>query len=170
MVDFSSETDKGTVFSAVQDYIQSHELSIDKKDDERPWGGFFVIENTSLKTFIHHFFPEHNLSNNRQQQALSPKILLVQPGKRLSWQYHYRRSEVWKVVNGPVGIILSDDDDQTSVQSFSTGEVITIDQGQRHRLVGLKNWAVIAEIWQHTDPDNPSDEDDIVRLDDDFGR
>ena len=49
------------------------------------------------------------------------------------------------------------------------GEII-LQQGERHRLVGLSDYAVIAEIWQHTDATNPSDEDDIVRLQDDFGR
>ena len=39
-----------------------------------------------------------------------------------------------------------------------------------HRLVGLSNWGIIAEIWQHTDPEKPSDEEDIVRVQDDFGR
>lgn len=170
MVEFSSNANKTTVFSSVQDYIQSLELSIHKKNDERPWGGFFVIDDSSLKTFIHHFFPGYNTTNNGKSQMLSPKILLVQPEKRLSWQYHHRRSEVWKIVKGPVGVVMSDDDHQTPVQSFNTGEVITIYQGQRHRLVGLQEWGVIAEIWQHTDPSNPSDEDDIVRLDDDFGR
>jgi mannose-6-phosphate isomerase len=43
-------------------------------------------------------------------------------------------------------------------------------QGERHRLVGLEDWGVIAEIWQHTDASNPSDESDIVRVQDDFGR
>jgi hypothetical protein len=42
--------------------------------------------------------------------------------------------------------------------------------GQRHRLIGLDQWGVVAEIWQHTDSENPSDESDIVRLQDDFGR
>ncbi|MCU0327251.1 MAG: phosphoheptose isomerase, partial [Spirosomaceae bacterium] len=40
----------------------------------------------------------------------------------------------------------------------------------RHRLVGVNEWGIIAEIWQHTDPKNPSDENDIVRVQDDFGR
>jgi hypothetical protein len=43
-------------------------------------------------------------------------------------------------------------------------------QGERHRLVGLDAQAIIAEIWQHTDASHPSDEDDIVRVQDDFGR
>ena len=43
-------------------------------------------------------------------------------------------------------------------------------QGERHRLVGLKEWGIIAEIWIHTDANHPSDENDIVRLQDDFKR
>jgi hypothetical protein len=48
--------------------------------------------------------------------------------------------------------------------------VITLKKGERHRLIGLSGWGKVAEIWQHTEPDNPSDEDDIIRLQDDFGR
>jgi len=65
---------------------------------------------------------------------------------------------------------LSDDDNQSEVQTFKTGDLITIGRGQRHRLVGLDHWGVVAEIWQHTDKTNPSDEEDIVRLEDDYGR
>ena len=35
----------------------------------------------------------------------------------------------------------------------------TLEKGERHRLVGLSDWGKIAEIWQHTDPNNPSNED-----------
>ena len=45
-----------------------------------------------------------------------------------------------------------------------------MEMGERHRLVGLENWGVVAEFWQHTDPDHPSDEDDIVRVQDDYKR
>ena len=55
-------------------------------------------------------------------------------------------------------------------KKLETGEVIRLQQGERHRLVGLDGWGMIAEIWQHTDPQKPSDEDDIVRVQDDFGR
>jgi hypothetical protein len=43
-------------------------------------------------------------------------------------------------------------------------------KGERHRLIGLDDYGVIAEIWQHIDTENPSDEDDIVRVQDDYGR
>ncbi len=51
------------------------------------------------------------------------------------------------------------------------GEIIKLKVGERHRLVGLPGgWGAVAEIWQHTDPDNPSNEEDIVRLKDDYNR
>ena len=48
-----------------------------------------------------------------------------------------------------------------------TGDQIKLKKGERHRLIGLTDYAVLAEIW-HTDPNNPSDENDIVRLSDDY--
>jgi mannose-6-phosphate isomerase len=53
---------------------------------------------------------------------------------------------------------------------LSVNDQITLKQGERHRLMGLSGWAVIAEIWQHTDANKPSNEYDIVRVQDDFGR
>ncbi len=55
------------------------------------------------------------------------------------------------------------------VELFS-GDKTSIALGQRHRLIGLYDWTVVAEIWQHQDPQNPSDENDIVRVEDNFGR
>ena len=101
---------------------------------------------------------------------LSPKILVVAPEQRLSWQYHHRRAEIWRVIQGPVGVATSDDDEQSNVRSMGAGESITLKQGERHRLVGLQSWGILAEIWQHTDAKSPSDENDIVRVQDDFGR
>ena len=41
--------------------------------------------------------------------------------------------------------------------------------GERHRLIGLEDYGIVAEIWQHTDSVH-SDEEDIVRVQDDFKR
>ena len=101
---------------------------------------------------------------------LSPKILVVAPGKRLSWQYHHRRAELWRVVQGQAGVIRSENDIQGELEILNLGDLVTLKQGERHRLIGLDDFAVIAEIWQHTDSNHPSDEDDIVRVEDDFGR
>ena len=53
---------------------------------------------------------------------------------------------------------------------YNQGDQIKLKQGERHRLIGLDDFGVVSEIWQHTCRDNPSDEDDIVRLSDDYGR
>jgi hypothetical protein len=64
----------------------------------------------------------------------------------------------------------SDNDQEGALEVLNEGDQVRLQQGERHRLVGLDSLALVAEIWQHTDPQNPSDEDDIVRVSDDFGR
>jgi len=67
-------------------------------------------------------------------------------------------------------VVTSETDQEGTLQTLKIEEVIRLQQGQRHRLVGTEGWGMVAEIWQHTDAHNPSDENDIVRLQDDFGR
>lgn len=161
---------KSEVFEAVAAQLAEQGFSIVKQDQTRPWGGFFVINEDQTPQFAATYFPTVELSSIQITQKLSPKILLVAPEKRLSWQYHHRRAEIWRVVSGTVGVVKSDTDEETEVQSYQPSDLITLRQGERHRLVGLSGWGVLAEIWQHTDPEHPSDEDDIVRVQDDFGR
>ena len=54
--------------------------------------------------------------------------------------------------------------------SLKEGDEIKLSQGERHRIIGTDKYAIVAEIWIHTNKDNPSDEDDIVRIKDDYGR
>ena len=162
--------EKDAIFDSTQEYLNQQNIDIKEIDKTRPWGGFFVIDENSLDTFISHFFSHVNINTEQNGLKLSPKILLVQPGKRLSWQYHHRRSEIWTVAAGEAGVVISDTDEQTDLQKLAQGDTIRLKQGERHRLVGLDQWGVIAEIWQHTNPENPSDEEDIVRVEDDFGR
>ena len=101
---------------------------------------------------------------------LSPKVLLVKPESRLSWQYHHRIAETWSIVKGEVGIVRSFNDTESAVVNYREGDLITLQKEERHRLVGLKDWAIIAEFWQHTDPSNPSNEDYIVRMQENYSR
>ena len=101
---------------------------------------------------------------------MSPKILIVKPNVRLSWQYHNRRAEIWEVYKGTAGIIRSDSDEENEMKIYNEGDQIVLKQGERLRLIGLNETSVVAEIWQHTDKNNPSDEEDIIRVQDDFGR
>ena len=101
---------------------------------------------------------------------MSPKILIVKPAARLSWQYHNRRAEIWQIYKGSTGIIRSNTDTENEMEIYDEGDQIVLEQGERHRLIGLDDYCVVAEIWQHTDVDHPSDEEDIIRVQDDFGR
>ncbi len=157
-------------FQRIENLLQSKGFEIVRKDYDRPWGGFVAINENQASGFLASFFPNFNTSLLAERQKLSPKILMVAPQKRLSWQYHHRRSEVWKVLEGPIGIIRSKTDVEMPIETFTFGNQITFELEERHRLVGLKEWGVIAEIWIHTTPSNPSDENDIVRLQDDFAR
>ena len=158
------------IFSSVQSELEEQHFRIVDKDHNRPWGGFFVIAEEQAQRFADVYFDGLDVSSLKISGKLSPKILIVAPSKRLSWQYHHRRAEIWRVVQGKAGVIRSKTDFENDLEVFNVGESVTLLQGERHRLVGLEDYAIIAEIWQHTDIDNPSDEDDIVRLQDDFGR
>jgi mannose-6-phosphate isomerase len=166
----SHNLEKKVVFEQIAAALKKEKFTIIKQDETRPWGGFFVIEESQANAFAAQFFPHLEMSQIQITNKLSPKILVVAPNKRLSWQFHHRRAEIWKVVAGTVGVKTSNTDEELEIQQLSPGNFIQLDKGERHRLIGLDSWGIVAEIWQHTDPENPSDEEDIVRLQDDFGR
>lgn len=159
-----------STFSRVERQLAEQGFTFERTDFNRPWGGFFVIDEAQSERFLDAYYPGEDYASLTKGGKVSPKILVVAPQKRLSWQYHYRRSEVWKVVEGPVGVARSHTDEQGYVDLHNIGDKIILEQGERHRLIGLDDIGVIAEIWQHTDAERPSDESDIVRLQDDFGR
>ena len=158
------------IVTEIQEELSQLQIQISNTDFTRPWGGFFVLDEADADKFIAEFFPTFKKEDLMLGNKLSPKILVVAPQQRLSWQYHHRRAEIWRVVRGEIGVVMSETNEQTELNQFEPGDVIVLNKGQRHRLVGLKDWGIIAEIWQHTDIEHPSDEEDIVRLQDDFGR
>ncbi|MEJ5056445.1 phosphoheptose isomerase [Sphingobacterium sp. MYb382] len=163
-------TDKSELFAQIEEQLTAQGFTIDNVDQTRPWGGFFVISEEQSQKFADQYFDGLDVQNLKISGKLSPKILIVAPLKRLSWQYHHRRAEIWRVTQGEVGVVTSSTDEENEVKKLTAGEFIRLSQGERHRLIGLEGYGVIAEIWQHTDAENPSDESDIVRVQDDFGR
>lgn len=162
---------KSEIHNEIQKVLEEKKLKISGEDFDRPWGGFFKIANESLQDFISIYFNGVDFPFDITKFNLSPKILAAQPGKRLSWQSHERRSELWRVVKGPVGVYLSSTDEQPAdMQICNEAQLIEIKLGTRHRLVGLDDWGIVAEIWVHQFPDNSSDENDIRRISDDYGR
>jgi mannose-1-phosphate guanylyltransferase len=107
--------------------------------EQRPWGKF---ERFTLN------------------EKCTVKLVYLDGDKRLSLQYHDKRSEFWKVIKGPIKVQL---DKETRV--LQTGETITIPPKAVHRLIGAGTDGIILEISM-----GEFDEGDIVRLEDDYRR
>ncbi len=94
-------------FVAIEKELAQHIFKIASYDLSRPWGGFFVIKEEDAQRFSDIYFDGFDVESLRIAGKLSPKILLVKPLARLSWQYHDRRAETWRIVKGPVGVVRS---------------------------------------------------------------
>ncbi len=156
-------------YNKIKSELQALGFEVTDQDLNRPWGAFFYIKESQAQAFSDHFFGGLDVNELKIDGKLSPKILMVKPNVKLSWQYHNRRAEIWQVYKGTVGVVQSDTDIEKVMESYGPGDQIKLEQGTRHRLIGLDDYGVVAEIWQHTDS-LPSDEDDIIRVQDDFGR
>jgi mannose-6-phosphate isomerase len=121
---------------------------------ERPWGWYESIDEKSYGTTV-------NIGNK-------VKRILVHPGQRLSLQKHAQRAEHWVVVRGTARITLgSADGDSLKEFDLTPGQHCDIAIGQIHRLSNLGAEPVeIIEVQMGA----YLGEDDITRLQDDFGR
>lgn len=90
------------------------------------------------------------------------KTIEVRPGQRLSYQEHARRSEHWFVVAGE-GLVTIDG----TASGVRSGEAVDIPRGSAHRIHNTGPVPLVFVEVQHGDYFG---EDDIVRLDDDYGR
>ena len=110
--------------------------------EERPWGSFTVLD---------------------EGENYKVKRLEVLPGKRLSYQRHSRRSEHWLVVRGIAKVTLND-----AEILVRTGETLDVPCGAAHRIENPPDADKLVLIEIQTG--DYFGEDDIERLDDDFGR
>jgi len=169
-MNFSEGEEIKSVFDKIENDLTQHHFTIVQKVMDKPWGGYFLLDELQVEKFIKQYFLHLSKQELIISGKLSPKILVVAPQKKLSWQYHFRRAEIWKLIAGTAGVITSKTDEQNPIHILQIDEIIKIECEERHRLIGLNNWGMVAEIWQHTEINNPSNEEDIVRLEDDFGR
>jgi len=109
--------------------------------DERPWGNYMVLD---------------------EADGFKVKRIEVLPGKRLSYQKHAQRAEHWFVVAGTAKVTL--DDAEIIVNA---GEAIDIAVGAAHR---VENPGEETLVFIEVQRGGYLGEDDIVRLQDDFGR
>jgi len=109
--------------------------------DQRPWGTFTVLD---------------------EADGFKVKRIEVLPGKRLSYQKHAQRAEHWVVVQGTAKVTLDDRD-----ILVAAGEAIDIAIGAAHR---VENPGSEMLVFIEVQRGGYLGEDDIVRLQDDFGR
>lgn len=165
----SSGKDTERVFGRMLAEAKGFGLEIVDQDFERPWGGFLRFSEDCLDAFFDAYW--QGVDTGRAEGRRDPKVLLVAPAQRLSLQLHHRRSELWRVLDGPVLVIHGPDQKHLESHVLFPGEVIHIPCEHMHRLAGsLTSWGRVAEIWEHTDASNPSDEADIERIQDDYAR
>ena len=79
-------------FESIKQEIIKDRFKIKSYDLQKPWGGYFVIEEAQLQKFTNIYFDESNNENIRLGGEISPKLLTVKPRARLSWQFQYRRA------------------------------------------------------------------------------
>ena len=95
-----------------------------------------------------------------ENKSCTVKLIYVNANSRLSLQYHKKRSEFWKVIKGTA---LVEIDKKTIV--LKEGETTTIPRQAKHRVLALESDCIILEIAY-----GRFDENDIVRLEDDYQR
>jgi mannose-6-phosphate isomerase len=110
-------------------------------ESQRPWGRYEILQESDIH---------------------KTKCIYVSPGKRLSYQRHQKRSEHWFIVQGNAEVTLDG-----KVSHLSSGDTVSIAQGQLHRIANIgTNEVIFIEVQTGT----YFGEDDIERVEDDFGR
>ncbi len=109
--------------------------------DSRPWGTWEVLATGDRYTV---------------------KRIRVLPGHRLSLQYHQHRSEHWTIVEGFAEVELDD-----VVRQLSAGKHVHIPVGALHRVRALGSEPL---VFLEVQVGDVLDENDIVRISDDYGR
>ena len=172
-IELGENLEKQKIVNDVSELMVTNGYTVEDVDSTRPWGAFLRFKNEEADNFVEDFFPDINPVEARlggPDAELSPKILIVSPKQRLSWQYHERRAERWAFITDGKYDKSMTDEEQGVVDSQSS-ESVQFSPLERHRLIGrVATYTLVAEIWQHTDSDNLSSEDDIIRLSDDYSR
>lgn len=132
-----------TVGAMVEKYIKVYQqiLKNESREDHRPWGYYSVLND------------EH---------TYKAKEIVVYPGKRLSLQRHQRRAEHWYILHGYAKMTL---DDQQFI--LKDGQSVDIPKGSLHRIenIGSDDLSFV-----EVQTGDYFGEDDIERIEDDFGR
>jgi len=172
-IDTSEAVSKPLLVDSIERQMVDHGYTVVERNDQKPWGAYLRFSNDEADSFVDEFFPGLTPSDARlgnEGAELSPKILIVSPNQRLSWQYHNLRAERWAFLTDGL-YDKSMTDQEEGVQTVRAGETVQFSAQERHRLIGrAAAYTLVTEIWQHLDSHNLSSEEDVVRLADDYSR
>ncbi len=130
-----------TAGKMAEKYLDVYQKILERRENHRPWGHYEILSE----------------KNNHKV-----KSIIVQPGKRLSLQKHRRRAEHWVVVSGEAVVTV----DGREIP-LKAGEAVDIPMGASHRIMNPGSGPLTFVEAQTGDYFG---EDDIIRLEDDYGR
>lgn len=123
------------------------------KSESRPWGRYEVLSE---------FLP----SRDSSRIQVKVKRIIVNPGERISYQYHQHRVEYWWAVEGSGIITINDHESE-----FKAGNRAMIPSYVKHRVQADPDCRLVfIEIQESAGVNGYLDEDDIIRIEDDYGR
>ena len=108
---------------------------------EKPWGSY---------------------TNLMDEQYTKVKKILIKPGQAPSYQYHFKRSELWIIVKGIAEVKIDD-----NVTSHIVGDIITIPKEAKHQVTNIGETDL---VYVEIQLGEYFGGDDIVRLEDKYGR
>jgi len=108
---------------------------------EKPWGSY---------------------ANLMDEPYTKVKKIVIKPGESPSYQYHFKRSEIWVIVKGSADVKIDD-----NVMTHGVGDIIKIPKEAKHQVTNISNEDLVfieVQLGEYFG------EDDIVRLNDKYGR
>ena len=109
--------------------------------EKRPWGEF------------------ENLLDN---ELCKVKKIIIKPNEAPSYQYHFKRREIWTIIKGKGELKLND-----ILMPVETGQTLHIEKEEKHQ---IRDTGVEDLIFIEIQLGEYFGEDDIVRLEDNYGR
>ena len=106
--------------------------------------------------------PWGSYTNNLDEEYTKVKKVVIKSGQSPSYQYHFKRSEIWIIVKGNADVRIDD-----VIKKYTVGDVIRIDKEQKHQPINSGDEDL---VFVEVQLGEYFGEDDIVRLEDKYGR
>jgi mannose-6-phosphate isomerase-like protein (cupin superfamily) len=117
--------------------------------------GIKKMDNTILK-------PWGSYKNLMDEEYTKVKKIVINPGEAPSYQYHFKRSEIWIIVKGTAKVKIDD-----VVHYHRVGDIVLIQKESKHQITNIGDGEL---IFVEVQLGEYFGEDDIVRLDDKYDR